>query len=84
MSFTDQKPRFATEKVKGNWGGDGARFRCYFCGYSFQVGDYWRWVCSRKYTNFLVCKRCDHPDIKKTWEDRNEELKTKFWWYVND
>ena len=45
MSFTDQKPRVATEKhCKTKWSGDQANFRCYMCGHKFEVGDIWRFV----------------------------------------
>lgn len=86
-SFTNQKPRIATRKdLKATWGGcpNGERFRCYLCGYKFKIGDYWRWVYSQRYLNFLVCKKCDHSEVNKTWNDRNLELRNKFWWYVQD
>lgn len=87
MPFTDQKPRFATKKdLKRNWKGhkNGRNFRCYLCGYKFRLNDYWRWVNSKRYKNFLVCRKCDHPDVEKTWQDRNEELENKFWWIAQD
>lgn len=93
MSFTDQKPRIATEKdVCANWscGKNGEFFRCYLCGHKFQVGDYWRWVYNNtssydgkqkvNYGNFIVCKECDGEDILGKWEKANIELKERFWW----
>lgn len=66
MSFTDGKPRRATEHdLKARWSGGkpGDFFRCCLCGYKFQLGDYWRW----QYTNDtsgaggnpMVCEKCD-------------------------
>lgn len=85
MSFTDQKPRIATEKeVPGNWGGykDGRYFRCYLCGYKFKVGDYWRWIYSKKNINPIVCKTCDTEDVLEKWENANIELNQRFWWVM--
>lgn len=75
MSFTDQKPRMATEaECNACWGGfnKGLHFRCYLCGHKFQVGDQWRWVYSngkcfvdpatyKKWGlgNLIVCGKCD-------------------------
>jgi hypothetical protein len=85
MSFTDQKPRIVTEKeYHGKWGGytDGRRFRCYMCGHRFQIGDIFRWVCPKNsgVINFMVCEKCDGPDIVDRWIERVKELETKFWW----
>ena len=84
-SFTNQKPRIATEEeCKASWGGykNGAHFRCYLCGHKFIVGDQWRWVCGGTKTfissldgktygvsNLMVCKKCD---------DTNEEVLNKW------
>lgn len=87
MSFTDQKPRIATEKdCKAKWGGykNGDRFRCYLCGHKFKPGDTWRWVYSQKYMNFLVCDSCDGDDVQERWIAANKELREKFWWFVQD
>lgn len=65
MSFTDQKPRIATEdECKANWGGvkNGKKFRCYLCAHKFVVGDVWRWVYGDSVGNFMVCEKCDGPD----------------------
>jgi len=83
MSFTDQKPRTATEEhVNARWGGEpkGKRFRCYMCGHKFVVGDVWRWVMSKRYSNFVVCEKCDGPDVLERWYTTIDELKTRFWW----
>jgi hypothetical protein len=89
MSFTDQKPRVVTEKdLKASWGGyaDGMRFRCYLCGHKFTIGDIWRWIYAGKngYTNFMVCESCDHENVIDDWIKANEELKQKYWWFVQD
>ena len=72
MSFTDQKPRYATEEeCNASWNHrkNGARFRCYLCGHRFVVGDYWRWVymgdVGRGFTNFLTCEKCDGPNVQQ-------------------
>jgi len=83
MSFTDQKPRIATEAdLHAPWGGvaRGKRFKCYLCGHPFAVGDIWRWVHSSAYGNFLVCKACDGEDAVQRWLAANQELETRFWW----
>lgn len=98
MSFTDQKPRIATEREVTRWGGAegmGRRFRCHLCGHKFKIGDYWRWIQATKMDpcncNFLVCKRCDGPNILERWESiveewkiLDEELRTRFWWALDD
>jgi len=94
-SFTDQKQRLATEEdLQARWSGagPGERFRCYLCGHKFQLGDLWRWVCSRNKTvsdingfvwmmpNFLVCNDCDGDDVLDRWVELNQEYFQKFWW----
>ena len=92
MAFTDQKPRIATEEdLKAPWGGktDGSNFRCGFCGMSFEVGDYWRWVYTNNsrvlgtHGNPLVCKDCDsdnHDELIEKLADIYEEfMHPKFW-----
>lgn len=73
MSFTDQKPRVATEDdIKESWSGvkAGKRFYCRLCGYRFQVGDVWRWVHAGNIhrLNLLVCEKCDGEDVLERWE----------------
>lgn len=74
MSFTDQKPRIATEAdCNASWSfvKNGQRFRCYLCGHRFVVGDYWRWVYMGSeggYTNILTCKKCDGPTVKEDFK----------------
>lgn len=85
MSFTDQKPRIATEEdCKANWSGgtNGKYFRCKLCGHKFIPGDYYRWIyCGDiKLINIIVCKKCDDEDIKQKWKQAYEESKERFWW----
>lgn len=89
MSFTDQKPRIATEgDVKAPWNGskNGKYFRCYLCGHKFQVGDYFRFV-FHKFGNILVCQSCDKDDPVAKWTQIHEEwskLKEgKFWHFIH-
>jgi len=84
MSFTDQKPRVATNKdVVAPWGGGkyGIYFRCYLCGYKFTVGDYFRWV-FHSTGNFLTCKDCDCIGVAQKWEQVQEEAIHKYWWFT--
>ena len=87
-SFTDGKPRIATDKdVHANWAGgaDGKYFRCAFCGHKFVVGDYWRFVYTNDMPqaggNPLVCKDCDGDDIRQKWAKMCEDFRTKYWWF---
>lgn len=95
MSFTDQKPRIATEEeCRAPWGGEkhGKKFRCYLCGHRLIPGDAWRWVygAGRKFEtddgrtfgviNLMVCAACDGPDVLDRWVDRNREFySARFW-----
>ena len=92
MSFTDQKPRIATEAdTKAPWSGykNGERFYCYLCGHKFVVGDGWRWVCagSIRRSNLLVCNACDCPDVlekwKQWWLDWEQLSQTKYRFIAN-
>lgn len=88
-SFIYGDPQIATERdLKARWSGGapGENFRCYLCGYRFQLGDYWR--C--QYTNDMsdaggnpkVCKECDgsREDVRAKWEERCAEFYSdKFW-----
>ena len=77
MSFTDGKPRIATEQeCKAGWCGckAGEHFRCYLCGYKFKIGDYWRCVFTNRpgvdpdaSGNPLVCEKCDTSDVIERW-----------------
>lgn len=90
MSFTDQKPRVATEKdCKAPWQGynNGKYFRCYLCGHKFKVGDYWRWVFAgpmKGLCNFLVCEECDCDDVADKWEAQNKEFDSEKWWWFRE
>lgn len=84
-SFTNQKPRVATEKdLHLDWAGGkkDKYFRCYLCGHKFEVGDVWRWVYSLNHNviNFLVCEHCDGPDVMERWVEQNKEAARRFWW----
>lgn len=90
MSFTDQKQRIATEQeCNARWEGSspGKRFRCYLCGYKFVVDDCWRWIYDNGIDgpgNFIVCVKCDSPDVIDRWRKHNEEANQKFWWMRYD
>lgn len=85
--FTDQKPRYATERdLNASWDGikGGKTFRCYMCGYKYQLGDYWRWVYyPHPGINFTVCEKCDSGDNKdmiEKWTAVLKEYRERFWW----
>jgi len=90
MSFTDQRPRTATERdLATRWmgGKPGEYFRCCMCGHRFAVGDYWRWV----YTNGtpgaggnpIVCEGCDGMDVIGRWKAKIEQHYSDANWYFN-
>lgn len=91
MSFTDGKPRIATEaETKLHWcsHGPGEFFRCGFCGHKFKVGDQWRFCYTNDIPgsggNPLVCAKCDGPDeeVRARWKAKCEEwLSAKWWWF---
>lgn len=93
-SFTNQKPRVATqEDIIGfnRYCTRGVnRFRCGLCGHSFGVGDYWRWVYmgGHRLFNFLVCEKCDTSDVKEKWVNLNNEFNElsngKFWSFTQE
>ena len=87
MSFTDMKPRVATEAhCTAAWGGEknGKLFRCYLCGHKFTVGDVFRWQMMGNMVNLIVCSDCDgSPDeltdkYKKLEQDFNDN---KYWYF---
>lgn len=90
MSFTDQKPRIATEddctRVPWSGGKKAAYFRCYMCGHAFIPGDQWRWVYAggRGVINVTVCEKCDGPDVLDRWVAQNYEAYTRFWWCTRE
>ncbi len=82
-SFTDQKPRAATESdLRLPWSGAPRNFRCYLCGHHFEVGDVWRWVFSngRGVINFLTCAKCDGDDVLDRFVAVAKEARERFWW----
>ena len=91
MSFTDQKPRIATEQdVTASWGGakNGKYFRCYLCGHKFVIGDQYRFVFGKDTVNCIVCQLCDGTDeeVRGKWrklQDEFDELSSgKFWFFT--
>ena len=89
VSFTDQESRIATqEDLDIPWESHRHRyFRCKLCGYTFKVGDYWRWVYMSPLPNILVCEICDQGDLEAKWKrahDWWEELKgeSSVWWFI--
>ena len=73
MSFTDQKPKVATEEdIHARWDGveNGVEFYCSLCGYVFQVGDVWRWVYGGHLSNLIVCRTCDgeNHEVLEKWK----------------
>ena len=92
MSFTDQKPRIATEKdVNAAWSGRKSNFRCGFCGHKFKVGDQWRWIFTNDMKdaggNPFVCQSCDadNETLRAKWRETHKEMKTikegRLWWF---
>lgn len=68
MSFMDGKPWAATaEDVKASWSGvkNGERFRCLLCIHKFEEGDIVRFQHMPNMINFMVCEKCDGPDVKE-------------------
>lgn len=89
-SFTNGKPRIATkEECSAKWSGGnpGEYFRCAFCGYKFQPGDYWRWQYTGDIPNAsgnpLVCKECDDgpEETRKKWQEKCQEFRSDKWWW---
>lgn len=88
MSFTDQKPRVATEEnIKAPWSGgkNGRYFRCSLCGHKFIVNDYYRFV-FHQFGNILVCQDCDKDDPATKWTNLHGEWdklrEGKFWHFI--
>jgi len=85
MSFTNQKPFVATAAdCAAGWSGgkNGKYFRCYLCGHQFIPGDTVRWVFAahQHLGNFMVCVKCDGPDVLDRWVLHNQEFRQRFWW----
>lgn len=91
MSFTDQKPRIATqEDIDAPWSGVRGNFACYMCGYRFKIGDYWRWVFTNNiigaWGNPTVCEACDGEDVIERWTAmwiEWQEIVKRFWWFAD-
>ena len=90
MSFTDGKPRIATEEeCKSSWMGakNGKNFRCHMCGQKFRVGDRWRFVYANfaaspfNYGNLLVRELCDgtNEDVLRRATSNAERAKRECW-----
>ena len=84
-AWLDGTPQVATEadlRARWSFGKPGEHFRCHLCGYKFRVGDVWRFVYSGGVglLNFMVCEKCDGPDVLDRWKAHNEDLKRRFWW----
>jgi len=87
MNIFERPLRPATEaNCKAAWGGGkpGERFRCYLCGHKFAVGDMFRLVYANDRPgtagNFIVCDKCDGPDVVERWVAACKEAATRFWW----
>lgn len=93
MKWFDPILRPATQKnLDARWCGapPGKRFRCYLCGYKFVIGDLWRPVYANGggsakaprygHGNFLVCEKCDGPDVLERWANHCEVADRCYWW----
>lgn len=89
--WTTQEPQTVTKQdLKLPWlgGKNGKYFKCCFCGYKFQEGDYWRWIYTNNIKgaigNPITCKRCDTGDIDsmvEKWKKMHSESRGKYWWF---
>ena len=63
----------------------GTVFRCYICGYTFTVGDYWRNVNGKQIglPDFLTCANCDGPQVSDTWQKHIDAAGDRFWWFAH-
>jgi hypothetical protein len=92
MSFTDQKPRVATEaEVNAPWSGNKKNFRCAFCGHRFKVGDVWRWLFTNDMPSYggnpLVCESCDDETeaLREKWKAKCDEFTgDRAWWFFRN
>lgn len=89
MSFTDGKQRIATDeecKLDWNCGKNGKYFRCFLCGYRFEIGDKWRFIYGmRKTTNYFACDDCDDGDNESMAQkgcEHYKEYKRRFWYFA--
>ena len=91
MSFTDQKPRIATEEeTRQPWSGgkNGKYFRCYLCGHKFIPGDQYRFVFGKNTGNLMVCQPCDgtNEEVQDKWDKLHKEFSElavgKFWYFI--
>lgn len=86
-SFTNQRQRMANEhdlKARWNGGKPGEKFRCYLCGHKIKYGELWRWVYGRgKTINFMVCNKCDGPNLFDRWLEHHDYCKNSMWWALD-
>jgi len=72
------------------WNG---RFRCYFCGHKFRLGEKFRGIFTNNIKsaggNPLVCEKCNTDDEKlcREWVEMNLEWRKittdkKWWWFM--
>ena len=91
MSFTNGKPfELTDEMLKMPWSGfrDGRTLRCHLCGEFFLVGSTVRFVYANfkggpRCGNFLVCVKCDGPDVLDRAAVHYQESRTRFWHFHN-
>jgi len=95
MSFFDKTPTVVTQEYYDRYNHyNPGRFRCYLCGYEFEVDDSFRAIYVKEdfindkgevrgMINFLVCAFCDTGDnehLVQEWKKRHEEFySVKFW-----
>jgi len=92
MSWTRGEPSTVTaDHLESPWacGKPGEYFRCYLCGYRFELGDYFRFVFTNDMRdaggNPLVCKNCDEGNeaVRAEWKRMNDDVremkKGKYW-----
>ena len=86
------KPIKVTEKhLKASWGGgkNGKYFKCYFCGYKFQLDDMFRCIYSnhtKAYGNPLVCEKCNdsNENLIEKWKKMHEIANSTMWWFCRN
>lgn len=93
--FNEWTPATA-EDCKARWscGNPGEKFRCYFCGHKFAVGDVFKAIYSNSTPgapgNPLCCAACrgDKTDDQlrvewsEKWAEWRDLTKNRFWWFT--